>query len=62
MVTHGLGRRVVSVTVFAVDGTQETQLFNTAAYNGIATTTTNILKIQSLATIQKVIKIYIIFV
>ena len=62
MVTHGLGRRVVSVTVFAVDGTQETQLFNTAAFNGIATTDANNLKIQSLATIQKVIKIYIIFV
>lgn len=62
VVTHNLNRRVVSVTVFAIDGTQETQLFNTAAYNGIATPTANSLKIQSLATIQKVIKIYIIFV
>jgi len=47
IVTHGLGRRVTTVTVFAVDGTSEQQLFNTAAYNGIITTDVNTLKIQS---------------
>ena len=61
VVTHGLNRRVASVTVFAIDGTSEQQLFNTAAYNGVVTTDANTLKIQSLSTIQKVIKIYIIF-
>ena len=60
-ITHGLGRRVAYVSVFAVTGTEEQQLFNTAAYNGIITTTTSILRIQSLATIQKEIRIYIIF-
>lgn len=61
VVTHGLGRRVTSVSVFSVDGTQEQQLFNTAAYNGIITPDVNTLRVQSLATINKSIKIYIIF-
>lgn len=61
VVTHNLGRRVSTVSVFAIDGTQETQLFNTAAYNGIVTPDVNTLRVQSLATIQKAIKIYIIF-
>lgn len=61
IVTHGLNRRVASVTVFAITGTEEQQLFNTASYNGIITTDANTLKIQSLATIQKAIKIYISF-
>lgn len=60
-ITHNLNRRVASVTVFAVTGTQEQQLFNTAAYNGIITPTINSLKIQSLATVTKAIKIYIVF-
>ena len=61
VVTHNLGRRVSIVSVFAIDGTQETQLFNTAAFNGIVTPDVNTLRVQSLATIQKAIKIYIIF-
>lgn len=62
VITHGLSRRVAFVSVFAVTGNEEQQLFNTAAYNGIITTDANTLKIQSLATILKTIKIYISFV
>lgn len=64
IIQHDMGtRRVASVTVWAVDGTYEQQLFNTAAYNGIKGRYegNQWLWIQSLATIQKPIKIYIIF-
>lgn len=64
IIQHDLGsRRAVNVTVWAVDGTYEQQLFNTAAYNGIRGRyeANQYLWIQSLATIQKPIKIYIIF-
>lgn len=60
-ITHGLGRRVSSVSVFAKTGAQERQLFGNAAYSGIYTQSDNILVIESLATIQKDIVIYIIF-
>lgn len=60
-VTHGLGRRVTNVTVFSVNGTEERQLFDNAAYSGIITLSENILRIESLATIQKEISIYIVF-
>lgn len=60
-ITHSLTRRVASVSVFAVTGSTEQQLFNTAAFNGIKTTSTEILEVQSLATISKAIVIYIIF-
>jgi len=62
VIEHGLLRRVASVTIFAVDGDEEQQLFDTAAYNGIKTLDSNTLSIQSLATITKEIKIYILFV
>ena len=58
-IAHGLNKRISSVTIFAVTGTEEQQLFNTAAYNGIKTPDVNSLIIQSLATINKTIKIYI---
>ena len=61
-ITHGLSRRVAQVSVFAVDGTEEQQLFNTAAYNGIKTTDSNTLLIQSLGTILKALKVYIVMV
>jgi hypothetical protein len=61
MINHGTNKRVAMVTIFAIDGTQEQQLFNTAAYNGIITPDLNNLKIQSLSTIQRQIAIYIIF-
>ena len=60
-ITHGLNRRIAYVSVWAITGTQEQQLFNTAAYNGLITPDSNSLRIQSLATIAKAIKIYIVF-
>lgn len=60
-IQHSLGQRAIQVSVFAVDGTQEQLLMNTAAYNGIITPDADNLRIQSLATIQKRIQIYIIF-
>lgn len=61
LITHNAGRRVASVSVCAITGTEEQALFNTAAYNGWKTPDSNSLLIQSLATIPKAIKIYMIF-
>lgn len=61
-IVHGLNKRVSSISVWAITGTEEQQLFNTAAYNGVKTPSVNELLIQSLATINKAIKIYINFV
>jgi hypothetical protein len=61
-VTHGLNKRVSQVTVFSVDGSAHRQLFGNAAYSGILTESANILRIESLATIQRQIVIYIVFV
>jgi len=61
LITHGLNRRVAHVSICAVTGTEEQALFNTAAYNGWKTPDANSLLIQSLATIPKQIKIYMIF-
>jgi len=61
VVTHNLNRRVASVTVFAVNGTEEQQLKDLPAYSGIFTPDVNTLRIQSLATVTKTIKIYIVF-
>jgi len=60
-ITHGLERRIAMVTVFSVDGTEERQLFGNAAYSGIVAPTDQILKIESLATIQTAIVIHLIF-
>jgi len=62
-IEHNLGRRVASVSVFSVTGTQEQQLFNTAALNGVITSDSNNLRIQSLATsfAAKDLRIYIVF-
>lgn len=61
-VTHNEDRRVMLVTVFEVNSSQEQQLYDTAAHNGIVTANANVLRIQSLATVLKAIKIYILFV
>ena len=61
LITHNTGRRVASVSVCAITGTEEQALFNTAAFNGWKTPDSNSLLIQSLATIPKAIKIYIVF-
>lgn len=60
-VTHNLDRRVANVTVFAITGDQERQLFGNAAFSGIYTDSDSILVVESLATIQKDIVIYIVF-
>jgi len=61
LITHNLNRRVANVSVVAITGTEEQALFNTAAYNGWKTPNVNSLLVQSLATITKPIKIYILF-
>jgi hypothetical protein len=62
VVTHNLGRWVSNVTVFAkTTGTERQQLFNTAAYNGITSLSSNAVKVFSLATISKDIIIYLNF-
>ena len=61
VITHNTGRRVASVSVCVITGTEEQALFNTAAFNGWKTPDSNSLLIQSLATIPKAIKIYMIF-
>ena len=61
LVTHNSNGRVAGVSVFAVTNQEEQQLFDTAAYNGIKTPNVNSLIIQSLATINRAIKIYITF-
>lgn len=61
-ITHNLGKRPVVVTVFSVDGTSQRQLFGNAAFSGILSETENIMYVESLATINKTIVIYIIFV
>lgn len=63
-IEHNLNRRVVAVTVFAdaaASGFENQQLFNTAAYNGIVNKDSNNIKIQSLATINEIIYIELIF-
>lgn len=63
-ITHNLGKRAASVTVFyKVSGTEFRQLipFNNA-YSGLTTPDENIVRIEGLTTIHKEIKIYILFV
>jgi hypothetical protein len=60
-ITHGLEKRVANVTIFSITGDEERQLFGNAAYSGIITLSKNILRIESLATIERAISIYIIF-
>lgn len=61
-ITHNLGKRPVVVSVYSVDGTSQRQLFGNAAFSGILSETENIMYVESLATINKTIVIYIIFV
>jgi hypothetical protein len=60
-VTHGLNRRVASVTVFSSQGEEQRQLFGNAAYSGVLTQSDTVLVVESLATIQKEIVVYITF-
>lgn len=62
VITHNLTRWASNVTVFAkTTGTEQQQLFNTAAYNGITSLSSNAVKVFSLATISKDIVIYLNF-
>ena len=62
VVTHNLSRRVKDVKIWVVTGTEEQQLRNIASDNGLVTPDANTLKIVSLGTINKVLKVYIEFV
>jgi hypothetical protein len=63
-ITHSLGMRPATVNVFYnVSGTEFRQLINfNNAYSGIVTQDDDSVRIEALATIQKEIKIYIVFV
>lgn len=60
-VTHNLDRRVAFVTVFSVDGIEETQLYANAAFSGIFSPDRDTVIIRSLATIETPIVIHILF-
>jgi hypothetical protein len=61
-IQHDLGRYGMTVTVFATTtDPANQQLFDTAAYSGILNVDTNNIKITSLATILKEIRIFISF-
>lgn len=62
LITHGLNRRCASISIFAITGAEEQLLMNTSAFNGIKTPDSNSIIIQSLATIAKELKIYIVMV
>lgn len=61
VITHNQNRRVADVTIWAVDGDQEQKLLNTASNNGLITPNLNSVRILSLATVVKPIKIYIVW-
>lgn len=60
-VTHGMDRRIVSVSIYSVDGNEERQLFGNAAYSGIVSPDKNSVVIESLATIQAPIVVHLVF-
>jgi hypothetical protein len=62
-ISHNVGKRVANVNVFYnVSGTEFRQLVNfNNAYTGILTPSLSTIRIEGLATIQKEIKIYIMF-
>lgn len=60
-ITHTLNKRPVNVTVFSSDVNGYRQLFGNAAFSGMISPSANVMRIESLATIQKTIVIYIIF-
>jgi len=61
IITHNQNKRIIDVKIWAVNGTEEQQLVGTVAHNGLITPNANSLKIQSLATLAKPIRIYIIW-
>lgn len=60
-ITHALGRKIANVTVWLKNGSTLRQLFGNAAYSGIYAETSQILIIESLATVNYPIEIQLIF-
>jgi len=62
-IQHNLNRRVVSVAVFVVTGSEEQELYDTAAHNGLLSMDLNNVRIRSLATsfLSKDIVVYLTF-
>lgn len=61
VITHNQNRRVADITIWAIDGTQEQLLQDTASHNGLVTPDLNTLRVLSLSQVVKQIKIYIIW-
>lgn len=60
-ITHNLGLRIASVTVFSVSGATEQLLIGSNAYTGVYSTSDNVFYIKSLASLPTAIKIYLNF-
>ena len=60
-ITHNLGLRIASVSIFSVVGGAESLLIGNAAYSGVKSLSTNVGEINSLATIVTQLAIYITF-
>lgn len=60
-ITHGLGRRIASVTVFAGSVSGDRLLLGNAAYSGVFAESQNVLRIEALATIETNIIIQLVF-
>lgn len=61
LITHSLGRRIVTVSVYTVIGSSERLLYANAAYAGIIALTSSTLRIDGLATVGTPIVIHCIF-
>ena len=60
-VTHNLNKRLAFCNIYSVSGGVDRLLIGTAAYSGLVVTSTNICKIESLATFASQIRIHLIF-
>lgn len=61
-VTHNMGRNIADATVWtATSGTIKQKLTNTSAYNGLFQLDENSVQLNSLATVEKDIVVYLIF-
>jgi|AntDeeMinimDraft_5_1070356.scaffolds.fasta_scaffold12362_3 hypothetical protein len=60
-ITHNINKRISTVTVWSMDVEGDRQLYGNAAFSGILAESTNILKIESLATVESYIVIQLVF-
>lgn len=60
-IEHNLGKRIIDVKVYTVDGDSERLLYFNSAYSGILAIDNNTLLIEGLATIETDIVIHLIF-